>query len=234
MELDRPISDWTLLAADVAMEAASAKEPVRRYIGASIAGNQCDLFLWYTLYGPAVPRSISARGLKAIQDGHTTEEVMAARLARVPGVEIYDRQGGFSDLGGLFKGHWDGRIRGILEAPITEHIWENKACNAEKYEKLRSLRDLLGEKQALQKWDYVYYIQAILYMHYSGTKRHYLTVCLPGARDAISVRTNANPELAKATIWRIGMIIESKAPPVAMKAPACNWCMYKSRCSVWK
>ena len=73
----------------------------------------------------------------------------------------------------------------------------------------------------------MYYGQAACYMHYSGMKRHYLTIATPGGRDTISVRTNANNRHAKALRALAKDVIASDRPqqiPRCSESPAWYYC----------
>lgn len=210
----------------------------RNYLGMSVIGEPCERKLWYS-FRQAKVRHISAKGLKAIEDGHLGEELMAKRLRMVPGVTLHtvDEQGNqfsMSAIGGHFRGHMDGGILGILEAPKTWHVWEHKSVNEKKFEALKKTIEKHGEKDALEHWDEVYYGQAICYMEASGAIRHFLTCSTPGGRDFISVRTNANPKRAKQLLEKAERIIFSPEPPTRLSNdPAwyqCKWCDYQNLC----
>lgn len=231
--------DPTLAAIDREMERRAAEEPRRSYLGASQVGHECERFLWYSIR-PEYPRMpFNAASLYRFEDGHRSEDVMAARLRMVPGVELHtaDPQGkqyGFSDLDGRFRGHVDGLVRGLLQAPATEHIWEHKAVNDKKFAELSKLKDQLGEKAALAAWDPVYYAQAVVYMHYFDMTRHYLTVSTPGCREVVSCRTDANPAMAEALRDKARRVIESPVPPARLSERReffkCKWCDYREVC----
>ena len=233
-------SDPTLEAADRAMEAAARKETPRDYLGFSAIGHPCSRKLWYDLHldGSAKPHSAST--LKMFADGHASEAIQARRFRMVDGVTLWivdpdtGRQFGFSDLDGRFKGHMDGAIYGLLQAPKAWHVWEHKCANEKKQAKLLSFKSSLGEKAALQAWDPVYYAQAVLYMHYSGMDRHYLTCASPGTRHTISVRTNADTAFALVLRDKAERILNARAPLAKLSNdPAwwqCRWCEHHARC----
>ena len=221
------------------MERRALDEPRRSYLGASQIGEECERKLWYSIQ-PGLPREAwNALTLRRFEDGHRVEDVMAARLRLVPGIELHTHddngeQFGFRDLDGKFRGHADGFIRGLLQAPETPAVWEHKAVNDKKFAELGKLKDKHGEKEALAKWDHVYYAQAVVYMHYFDMTRHYLTVTTPGARDHQSCRTNANPVMAEALREKAKRIINAKSPPARISERAefykCKWCSYKEVC----
>ncbi len=234
-----PQGDATLLEIDKVLEAIAAKEPVRNYLGASSIGDSCERKLWYRLHTNHKEK-FDAATLRRFNDGHRSEDVMAGLLRSVSGIELYthktpDEQYGFEDntLGPkIFSGHYDGIIHGILEAPKTYHIWENKTVNEKKFNELKKLKEI-DEKSALQKWDKVYYAQAIIYMDYEGLPRHYMTVTTPGVRDYVSVRTNADPAYAGALKLKAKRIINATTEPERIGGSdyyECKWCAFYDIC----
>lgn len=210
------IQDPTLAAVDAALEARENAQPARRYLGMSSIGKSCSRALWYSFRWCARP-SFSASTLKRFADGHHGEDVQAERLRMVPGVRLHTHtadgsQYGFSDLGGHFRGHMDGVIEGLLQAPKTPHVWEHKQTDEKKQQKLEALKIELGEKNALAQWDAVYYAQGVLYMHYAGISRHYLTCATPGGRHTISCRTEANEAEALRLKAKAARIIATDSP----------------------
>lgn len=223
-------NDPTLDAINAAIENINNLEKPRAYLGMSAIGMDCEAFLWrqFRFCGPA-GGGFDAKALANFEDGHRTEDLMAERLRMVPGVELYTidpstgKQFGFQDLGGHFRGHIDGAIRGILQAPKAWHIWENKASEKGPNE-LAKAKAELGEKAALKKWHPVYFAQAILYMHYGSMERHYLTCTSPGGRLPItSVRTNADDTEAERLKAKAERIIFSQEPLPQISQDASFW-----------
>lgn len=236
--LPKTAEDPTLIAMEKVMEAESQHEPPRPYLGMSAIGDPCARKLWYQFRWFAKP-SFGAKTLANFADGHYAEDLMAERLRKVPGVELTTHledgnQIGFVDIGGHFRGHMDGRIKGIYQAPKTKHVWEHKAVNPDKFKKLNAFKESHDEKAALQQWDPIYYGQGVVYMHYDNTDRHYLTCSTAGSRDWTSVRTEANPEHAQELIRKAEMIISSDDAPQKVRTdPAyfwCRWCTFADIC----
>lgn len=231
--------DPTLAAIDQILIAKNEAEPKRNYLGASSIGDPCSRKLWYRLHTD-YKESFDAPTLRRFNDGHRTEDVMAEHLRLVPGIELYTykdngRQYGFKDdtLGPkTFSGHYDGIIRGLIQAPKTWHIWEHKAVNEKKFEKAKQLRND-DEKSALSKWDKVYYAQAVINMYKEGLNRHYMTISTPGMRDYTSFRTEEDPVFAEALINKARRIINAKEPPERIGGPdwyECKWCSFYDIC----
>lgn len=231
--------DPTLAAIDSAIVEKSRAEPARAYLGMSQIGKSCERELWFS-FRWAVRAEFDAAALKRFDDGFRTEDVMAARLRMVAGIELHtvDAATGdqfrVSDHGGHFSGHMDGAIRGLLQAPKAWHVWECKAVNDDKFGKLGKLRAEHGEKATLALWDPVYYGQAIAYMHYTGMDRHYLTATTPGGRQMDAVRTEADPIEGARIAAKAYRIITAAAPPTGISTnPAwfeCKWCPAHALC----
>jgi hypothetical protein len=225
--------DPTLEAVRAACEERAAAELPRAYLGMSAIGTGCERRLWYSFRWAARER-MSADSLWRIEDGHRGEDVMADRLRLVPGVHLMTvdprtgRQFGYSDLAGHFRGHADGLIKGLKQAPQTLHVWEAKVVNETKATKLSQLAAQLGEKQALKAWDPVYHAQALVYMAYAETTRHYLTAATPGVRQIVSVRTDTDLDEARRLRAKAERVITAAEPlPRISKDPAwfeCKFC----------
>lgn len=231
--------DPTLEAVDRALEAREAAQEERPYLGMSSIGRECERALWYA-FRWAWREAFDAQTLRRFEDGHRGEDLMASRLRLVEGIALQTvdpttgRQLGHSDHGGHFRGHMDGRIQGLLQAPRTPHVWEHKCVGEKKFAALQKAVAEHGEKQALAAWDPVYFAQAQLYMHYSGLHRHYLTCSSAGERDTIGVRTLYDPTAAARLVARAERIVRAQEPPPRVSEKPefylCRWCAYSDIC----
>lgn len=231
--------DPTLAAIDEALLAEEARKPLRQYLGASGIGHACERKSWLD-FRQASPRKIDAKGLRRIQDGFAGEAIMAIRLRMVEGIELLtvdeetNDQIGISDFGGHFRGHLDGMILGLIQAPATWHVWENKVVDQKKVDALVKLKHEHGEKAALKAWDEVYYAQAQLYMHYMGVERHYLTACTPGVRDVVTCRTAYDEADAVRIVAKAKRVIKAPQPPARISTDPswfqCHWCDHADVC----
>lgn len=230
--------DPTLEAADRALEAVQNTWP-REYLGMSGLGAECERRLWLDFRWASAVRH-NASTLKKFADGEHGETLQAERLRRVSGINLLTldpetgRQFRFEGVRGHVAGHFDGSILGLIQAPKTWHVWEHKQVEEKKQRRLEKLKADLGEKQALEAWDPVYYGQAVLYMHFSGIDRHYLTCSTPGGRHTISVRTEANPVAASRLLVKAERIIDADRPPARISDDAgyfvCRMCDHRAVC----
>lgn len=231
--------DPTLEAADREIEAVSLAEKPRAYLGMSAIGDACSRKLWYRFRWVDRDR-FDAESLKRFDDGHRTEALVIERLRKVPGVTLIDRdpatgrQIGHSDLDGHFRGHEDGEILGILQAPKTWHVFEGKATAEKKFNELKKIIFTYGQKAALRKWNPVYYAQAVLYMSYSALTRHYTVVATPGGRNWLGIRTNADEAHAIELRAKAERIVRAESPPVRLSETPdrmeCRYCSFADIC----
>lgn len=210
--------DPTLAAADRALELHAATQGWRsQKLGMGEVGGSCQRRMWYN-FRWAFREMFDAVTLKRFADGHKSEDTQAERLRMVEGIELETvdpatgKQFTYIDVDGHAKGKCDGKIRGILQAPVKVHIWEGKAVSEKKLTEFRKIKADVGEKQALKKWNITYYGQGQLYMHYEGTDRHYTTVSSPGVRDWDSCRTEYDHAFAVMLKARMNRIIKSDEP----------------------
>lgn len=235
----QPAPDPTLDALRAEVERRAALETPRPYLGMSSIGMSCERRLWYQ-FRWCGREQFDCDTLWRFEDGHRSEVVMADRLRLVPGVHLRTvdprtgQQFGFADLGGHFRGHADGLVTGLIQAPKALHVWEGKAVNEAKFRKLIQVKAEAGEKNALRLWDPIYYAQAILYMAYAEAPRHYLTACTPGGRDMVGVRTNTDLDEARRLRAKAERIIAAPAPPQkCSQDPAwfeCKFCPFHAIC----
>jgi len=209
-------TDPTLAACDAALEAKAAQEKPRAYLGMSSIGESCARKTWYR-FRFAMREKFDVATLKRFADGHRTEELVIERLRLLDGITLvsHNKDGsqiGYKDHDGHFSGHLDGDILGILQAPKTKHVLEVKCCSEKKFNELKKAVAELGEKQALKKWNPVYYTQAQCYLAYHNCTRHYLVVATPGGRDWMGVRTEYDAAHAIQAVAKAKHIIQSSEP----------------------
>lgn len=230
--------DPTLEAMDKQLEYEQSLEKDRNYLGASVIGEECRRKLFYS-FRLAEKRIISASGIKSIQDGYLQEEVTIKRLRSLPFIELHNDDGEGKQIGfemmGFLRGHIDGMIKGLIQAPQTWHVFEHKCVNDLKFSKMLKAKEEKGEKNALKEWDDIYYAQAQLYMHSFNIERHYTVVSAPGGRTHTSCRTEYNRKDAEALIEKAKSIIfDGDLLPARISDRReyfrCGWCEYKELC----
>jgi hypothetical protein len=232
--------DMTIDAVNAAMEAEAAGRRKRPpSLKCSTLGHPCPRKLWleHRCVSADIP---DATGLRAMEDGNHCEWLEGQRLTKVGGVELRTtdpktgQQFEVLDIDGHLKGRLDGVIRGLPQDAGNIYIWECKAVSEKSIAALTKAKIKVGELEALQEWDAVYYGQAQLYMHLSEIPRHYMTVTSPGGRHTISVITKLNQPYADGLIEKAKNILNATTPPRGISADAsdfrCNFCGVKEVC----
>ena len=182
-------NDLTLRAVgDKIVEQSKGRK--RNYLGMSEIGNDCWRMLWYR-FRNVLEEHLRLQSILAIEDGFKQEDIMAERLRLIDTIQLNTvdpdtgNQFEFKLLGGHFCGHCDGKIKGILEAPKTEHTWENKSVNEKKFKEVREdiflgldvLQKLnLEAQRERNKIDLVYKIYFPLMGLFLGTSCTYLYI----------------------------------------------------------
>ena len=242
--IPRIVSDPTLEEVDRIIEERENAQDARAYLGVSSIGMECSRALWMG-FRWCSRKAFDAVTIRRFQDGHRSEAIMIERLRAVPGIQLWttnptenpvypDEQIACSDIGGHSRGHLDGIILGLIQAPKTPHVWEHKCVNEKKQAKLLKLKSEKGEKQALAEWDATYWAQHILYMDYQSLTRGYLTCDSPGSRTTVSVRTDADPVAAMRLKEKARRIITAAEPPERISERPdwfqCQWCDHRATC----
>ena len=198
----------------------------RPYLGMSELGNECNRYLWYS-FRWAYTETTSKRMQRLWDRGHREEPVLLDLLKSV-GVRIESEQNEYVDCAGHVKGHSDGVITGVIEAPKTRHIFESKAL-ADKY-----FRQLCKDK--LQKYSSVYYGQVQLYMHYEKCTRALFIAVNKNDDNLYIERIHYDKAYAKDLIFKgTCIVLDETPPPRAYPEPTffkCKWCDAKEQC--WK
>ncbi len=229
--------DPTLAAMNAAIEGQQETKP-RSYLGLSSWGDDCGRKLWYRFRWVA-PERFPADVLRKFADGHRTEDIRAADLRLVDGIELHTHtesggQFGVVALGGHVRGHMDGAILGLLQAPKSWHVWEHKTCDEKQVKALEKAIAEHGEKNALQHWNATYFAQAQGYMGLTGMKRHYMTVDSSGGRRTVSCRTEFQAQAFNGLMDRARQIVESPVPLEKLSSTPtfykCKWCNFSDLC----
>lgn len=142
----------------------------RPYLGMSSIGSDCMRKLWYSFHWCSKNKH-SARINRIFRDGHDAEEKIINDLKSIgyfvfkvmpDGSEVEmtgkvgEEQEEIVGFAGHALGHPDGRVRGVIEAPKTDHLLELKTANDKRFKAMR--------EKGIQKSDPVYYAQCQKYM----------------------------------------------------------------------
>lgn len=187
----------------------------RDHLGASIIGHRCDRYLWLAFRWAGKPKH-TGQNLRLFERGKREERWVIADL-RKSGFEVRDREGRkqIQVRWGHVGGSVDGIIRGLLEAPATEHVLEVKTFNAKQFAYLLQK----GVKNAKRE----HWIQMQVYMLGLGLDRAFYVAVCKDTDEIHAERVIFDRAAAQAAVDRAQSIVEEESPPAKMdeEQPPC-------------
>lgn len=180
-----------------------------RYIRGSGIGHPCSRHLWYKWRWAHKPEEFSGRMLRLFETGHREESRMITQLRNV-GVDVQDvdpstkRQWQVTALDGHFRGHADGILTGIIEAPSTPHLFEAKTHGE------KSFSQLVKHGVDIAKPEHVAQMQ--IYMHLLGLTRGFYLAKNKNTDELYAERLRYDPAHAAALMVKAERIKESHDP----------------------
>ncbi len=223
-----PVNEWV----DMALDVRIASEPKRTYLGASIIGSECLRQIQLDWQEPVAPEPRLAR---IFARGHWVEKY-TADLLHEAGFRIVRGQGvgiEFSQIGGYFRGHADGKI---IAGPVTEGmgfpcIWECKGLGSRGWTQL--------EKYGLAKAYPHYADQVALYQAYLDLTDHpaLFTACNMDTMEMLFLLVPFDAARAQAASDRAVTVVQATTAGEALPrigADADDWrcrlCAHHQRC----
>jgi len=223
-----------------AVEAKEIVLPHRPYLGMSGMGHECARYLWLT-WRWAYLKKVTPKKLRIFERGDI-EEARVVRDLNNAGMFCYrvDKQGNEVPITGAIgeeqeelvhftghsKGHPDGRVRFVPEAPKTDHNLEIKTC-ANKY-------FTACVKNGVKEAFFNYYVQANLYMKYMGLRRTLFCITNKDTEERHYERVKYDPLLADQYHERILQILVLEQAPQGISAQPdfwkCKWCDAREVC----
>jgi hypothetical protein len=209
MGIPIPVPSPTIEAID-AHYAAKEKREQYRYLRGSEIGKPCERSIWYSFRWTDEPEQFDGRKLRLFQTGHIAEAALIDNL-RSAGVTVAatdplnGMQWRVTALEGHFRGHLDGILVGLIEAPKTEHLLEVKTHNT------KSFTELKKHGVNVSKPQHVVQMQA--YMGLKGlTRAFYLAKC-KDTDELYSERIDFDPVHFAAIMAKAERILKADEPP---------------------
>lgn len=172
--------------------------------------------------------------LRLFETGHHEEARMLDNLEAI-GVTVRrvdpatSKQWACSNINGHFRGHADGVLSGLVEAPKTDHLFEAKTHSE------KSFKELVSKGVALAKPGH--YRQMQMYMHHLGLSRAFYLALNKNTDELYQERVAYDPVIAGQLVARAERIIMSDVPPPKLHddpnskmAFACKWCPHFGIC----
>lgn len=230
------LSDRINVLIDAAIVAERAADPPRKYLGASIAGTECDRRLqyeWLAIRGEIPGQQFDAQTFRRFDRGDVYED-RARRWLQGAGFIFVPKPPALLDFDGRFGGHVDGIIAGFFpgDSPVSlPCLWECKA--------LASKGAKAIAKDGLKKYSPTYFGQVHTYMAYSKLPQCLFTVV--NADDMtlghyLIPYAAVEADLVKAKVDRVFTATEmGELLPRCTQDPAfylCSYCPFRGPC--WK
>jgi len=211
----------------------------REYLSMSDIGNTCPRSMWMS-FRWCSDIEIEAKGKRIFERGDIEEERIIRDLKSV-GCKVFrlDEDGNEIDLvgtkeekqeelvgfAGHSKGHPDGRVRLLIEAPKTDHLLEVKSAKEKYYNQFL--------KEGLRKTWPKYYDQMQRYMGEMKLKRGYFIVCNKNTEDRAAERVYFDKERYNLLLEKEQGIIMSEYIPTKPFQPShyeCRYCNHRFSC----
>lgn len=218
-------------------------EKPRPYLGMSTLGEKCLRKLWYGFHWVS-DKSITAKAQRIFNRGHVEEKVVVDDLKRIgvkctkfiDGVELEltgevdEEQEEFTGTAGHAKGHCDGRLLGLIEAPKTQHLLETKTMQ-EKY-----FKDVV--KKGVQLSQPKYYSQVQRYMLATKNtpiklERTFFVATNKNTQERYYERIRFNKEHACELERKEIQVVTSESPLIKVYNEndfECRYCSHKKVC----
>ncbi|MDB5294691.1 MAG: hypothetical protein JWO31_674, partial [Phycisphaerales bacterium] len=206
-------------------------EGPRRYLGASVIGKPCDRALWYD-FRWCGREQFAGRMVRLFETGHLEEHRFVHNLRSI-GCDVRQyaddktlEQFAVSAVGGHFKGHTDGAVLGLPEAPKTWHLAEYKTHNHKSFTTLKS-KGVAAHKPE-------HFAQMQVYMHLQGLTRAIYLAVNKNDDELYAERVKADAITADRYLARARSIVTAAEPPDRISSDpsafGCKFCNHRDRC----
>ncbi|WP_018261909.1 PD-(D/E)XK nuclease family protein [Methylobacterium sp. WSM2598] len=228
-----PVESPTVSAVYGALVHARRDED-RGYLGMSQFGTECDRALWYGWRKAYDPEALDGRRIRLFETGHLEESRLIADLERAGMIVSANdwrtgRQFAVWSLGGHLRGHLDGKVERVPDAPRTTHVLECKTHND------KSFRELLKDGVAKSKPGH--FAQMQFYMHFTSLTRALYVAVNKNDDQLYAERVRYDAAAALQLVARAERIVRAERPPAklhadpsAREAYACGWCPARKVC----
>lgn len=192
-------------------------------------GTECDRSLWLTFRWASEQEKIDGRKISIFRTGDAWEQRWIDDLGRI-GCEVFGEQDRIRLVAGHVRGKIDGRVIGLPEAPVTEHLCEFKSMNAKNF----ALLQKSGVKDAQPK----HHVQCQIGMHALGLDRSLYAVTNKDTDERYTERVEYDLDFCIRLLARAERIIDQHEPPARISEDPeffkCSWCRHRPTCHFGK
>jgi hypothetical protein len=196
----------------------------RGYLGMSGLGNPCIRAVWLGWRKASIEKKINPR-VKRIFERGDWEEYRIVRDLKLIGCIVHSDQKEIVGFAGHAKGHIDGIVENVPDAPKTPHLAEFKTANKSNFSKFKN--------HGLKKANIIYYSQIQRYMGGLNLKRGLLIVTNKDNEERYLERIHFDKNFYQDLLRTEEEIIMSELPPEIMfpeNHEVCRWCDHKEVC----
>jgi hypothetical protein len=203
-------------------------------LSASSLGNLCDRALWYDFRWVQFAETFDGRKLSIFETGEVWEERLVAFL-RNAGMEVdaLDPETGEQHrvvfAAGHASGRTDGKVRGVPEAPKTEHVLECKSHNNRSFGEVK--------RKGVREGKPAHYAQMQTYMHHQGLSRALYVAVNKNDDDLYIERVEYDATTALNLVAKAERISRAEVAPAklhedpeAKAAWQCRFCRHRPVC----
>lgn len=199
-------------------------EKPRPYLGASQLGEACARRLWLGFRWCGA-ETFDGRMLRLFETGNREESRLLDEL-RAIGVTVAGEQHEVEFAGGHGKGHLDGALQGLEEAPKTWHVFECKTMNAKAFKDVQAK----GVREAKP----LHFAQIIVYMGLSGMDRVAYFAVHKDTDEIYFERIHFDQAAFDKLMAKAAAIVSAAEPPARISEDAawyeCKFCPFHAQC----
>lgn len=193
----------------------------RDYLGISGIGKSCPRALWYD-FRLCTKKRILPRIQRIFSFGHRTEPYIVEDLEKA-GMKVHSDQKEVITGHGHIKGHIDGIVENVPDAPKTIHLLELKTMNLKAFESLKP-KPRSNKKPLLVKEGFlVYYTQVQCYMRLLKLERCLFIAECKDTSERYYERIKLDKSFADDALTRGVRIISTEVPPPKISDDPESW-----------
>jgi len=221
----------TRLKVDQLIEDQQIKSEVRKYLGLSGIGNICSRKLWYG-FRLCTEVYILPEKERIFNFGHRTEPYIRVDLEKA-GMWVHADQQEIITGHGHIKGHIDGLIDFVPDAPKTRHLLELKTMKNTSFNKFKA-KAVEGLKEKVKIQFPEYYAQVQVYMRLLELTRCLFIAECKNTSKRYYERIRLDKNFADKLLKKGRFIVGSKVPPARISSNPdkypCSFCEHKEVC----
>lgn len=203
-------------------------------VSVSSVANPCDRALWYAFRWAAELQAATGQRQRIFKSGEIYERRLLDDLRSI-GCDVVEvdeatgQQFRIELAGGHLRGKMDGKVTGLPEAPVAEHVAECKSANEKSFKAI--------VKGPIRETKPEHFAQLQLYLHATGIRRGLYVLANKNTDEIHVERVEYDPVFCLAMVARVERIVALERPPARLHddpsskaAFACQFCPARAIC----